>query len=204
MPCHASIRRLPAMLSRCLPVCSLLVAAVAAAGPPCDDGSCGNGSCGRSCGGLRAEDYRCVVEAKSVDKEKDCYVVEQEAVCIPGVRKPSLAELRGGDACGACGGRLAGGQCTDCMACDSACDAGRGDGCRDGCGNACGSGSGLSGLLSRLCQSGCRVRIVNRLTKDTVPNGTDCEYSWSAERCGGGGRHDGPCGDNPCSARCLP
>ena len=92
------------------------------------------------------------------------------------------------------------------MSCDAgACDAGStcDDGCGSGCGDGCGSG-GLKGLLSRLCNRGgaCgRVRMVNRLSSDSKPNGEKCTYKWSAEpACGNCGSCAACDGESDCDS----
>ena len=171
--------------------------AAAIAGDAGCDNSCGTG-CSTGCG-KSADDYTCKLNVESEEVEKDCFVVEQEAICIAPVRKPSLRELMQGNKCGTCGSRCdAAGSCDACGdVCDSACDSGCAFGCGDGCG-----GSGLKGLLSRLCQSKCRVRIVNKLGKESVPDGEKCVYEWEAvPKCGRCGACDLCEG---CSEGCVP
>ena len=174
-------------------------------GDACDGNGCGNGRglCGRGCGKGDADCYRCKLEVDTEEVEKDCYVVKCEPVCVAPV---SCDRSRGNcgvcnrgrcgsdGCCNACGAAMTcdGGCDVSCAApcgdaCTDNCDGGCGDGCGDGCGAGC--GGGLKGLLSRLCGGGdCgRVRMVNKLSKDSQPNGERCTYKWSAEPIGGCG-----------------
>ena len=183
----------------------------------CDDGcgsgcgsGCGHDGCraGRGCGhgcGDCADNYRCKLETDVEDVEKDCFVVECEAVCVPPVSFDSLG--CGSSKCMSCGHEGCGPTCDQCgCACDTGtpcCDAAAG--CDNGCGAGCGSsGGGLKGLLSKLCAGpACgRVRMVNKLGTDSKPDGTRCTYEWSAEPACGGCGHCDRCGYDGCDTRC--
>ena len=207
---------------RTLLLALLLVPTAVFAGDHCDSGctnafgsgcghsGCRSGCCKDDCG--CADDYRCKLDVKGEDVEKDCYVVECVPVCIAPVTCNNNACNRnnGCSKCGSCGNTCdaESGYCDGCgtvnNCCDTGCcDAAGCDGSCDGAGCGDGCGKGLKGLLSRLCRdkgTSCgRIRMVNKLSSDSKPNGTKCSYKWSAEKKDG----CSSCGHAGCNGNCC-
>ena len=172
-------------------------------------GNCtGCSACGESCNPC---DYRCKRTDELETIERDCAVIETEAVCIPPITtSPFDCFRRGGRSCGACGQRGCGGRCDQacetgyapsCTECgsDSTCD---GDCCvADDCtGQRCGRGCGFFGRLmgKKTCSRGCgscgngcgRIRCVKKLGSDSYEDGQQCVTEWEAVKKDGCGQCD--------------
>lgn len=143
-------------------------------GKACDECS---PSCTQSCNPC---DYRCKRTDESEPVEKDCALIETEAICIPPITSSPFDCFRKKKACGGCGlfgckggCRCDGGDCDVTPACLSgSCDA--------GCdGSACGRGRG--GLFSCLRGNSCgKIRCVKRLGSDSYECGERCVTTWEA------------------------
>lgn len=122
-------------------------------------------------------DYRCECDVSTEPIEKSRYNVDAEPVCIPPITTSPFDCLRK-KLCGK--GRCDASDCCDNGSCDSC----------DGC------SSPLGGLFSCFKKkSCCKIRCVNKLSKEKYECGEACVYEWSAvPKCGGCG--NGTCCDS--------
>ena len=145
-------------------------------------------------------DYRCKRTDKLEPVEKDCALIESEAICIPPITTSPFDCFRK-KRCGGCGLLGCKGGCTGCDArtsipmhtCDASCDAG------------CCKSSGRGGLFG--CLNGCgKIRCVKKLGSDSYECGEKCVTKWEAVRvdCCGHELSDGESAEEEAAERELP
>ncbi|MFH5803499.1 hypothetical protein [Alienimonas sp. DA493] len=175
--------RLIHVFSSSLPAALLsgLLAPAALAGPPCDaDGRCSADAC------RRPARYACRVTVETEPIEKECYLIEPEAVCIPPITTSPFDCVRDLFR----GKKSRGGHGHGCGA----------DGCTAaGCDGGCGLHGGRprkAGWLAKLCDHGrgcCGgIRCVNTLDTHEYECGERCVCKWEAVPVGGCGVDCGP------------
>ena len=146
-------------------------------------------------------DYKCKRTDKLEPVEKDCALIENEAICIPPITTSPFDCFRKRTRCGGCGLLGCKGGCDGCDArtsipmhtCDASCDGG------------CGQSAGRGGLLG--CLNGCgKIRCVKKLGSDSYECGEKCVTEWEAVKvdCCGHELSDGESADEEAAELDLP